>query len=91
MEGKTTEYIPIIKWKVLRKCHACNQKKRQCILSLNEKYETVNSSGDNLLNKRIEILVPVDTKTNINLKIATQKTDVINQFNNVIKDNITLT
>ena len=33
--------------------------------------------GDNLLNKRTKYLVPVDTEININLKIATQKADVI--------------
>ena len=48
--------IPRIKWKVLRKCHAYNQKKRQCILSLNEKYEIACYKRDNLLNKRTEIL-----------------------------------
>ena len=32
---KQQNRIPIIKWKVLRKCHAYNQKKRQCILCLN--------------------------------------------------------
>ena len=46
---------------------------------------------DNLLNKELKSLVPVDTETNINLKIATQKTDVIHQSHNVIKDTITLT
>ena len=35
-------------------------------------------------------MVPVDTETNINLKIATQKTEVIYQFHNVMKDTITL-
>ena len=80
----------MIKWKVLRKCHAYNQKKRQCILCLNEKYEIGCYKGDNLLSKRTEIL---DTcrHTNFNLKIVTQKTDVIYQSHNVIKDTITLT
>ena len=35
-------------------------------------------------------MVPVDTETNIYLKIATQKTNVIYQSHNVIKDTITL-
>ena len=48
--------IPRIKWKVLRKCHAYNQKKKQCILCLNEKYEIVCYKEDNLSNKRTEIL-----------------------------------
>ena len=38
-------------------------------------YDIACYEGDNLLNKR----TPVDTETNVNLKIATQKTDVINQ------------
>ena len=41
--------------------------------------------------KEPKYLVPVDTERNINLKIATQKTDVIYQSRNVIKDTITLT
>ena len=45
-----------IKWKALNKCHAYNQKKRQCILCLNEKYEIACYKGDNLWNKRTEIL-----------------------------------
>ena len=44
------------KWKVLRKCHAYNHKKRQCILCVNEKYEIACYKGDNLLNKRTEVL-----------------------------------
>ena len=35
-------------------------------------------------------MVPVDTETNRNLKIATQKTEVIYQSHNVMKDTITL-
>ena len=46
--------------------------------------------GDNLLNKRTEVLGTC-RHTNINLKIVTQKTDVIYQSHNIIKDTITLT
>ena len=46
-------------------------------------YEIASYKGNNLLNKELKSLVPVDTETNINLKILTQKTDVI-------KDTITL-
>ena len=45
-----------IKWKILRKCHTYNQKKRQCILCLNEKYEIACYKVNNLLNERSEIL-----------------------------------
>ena len=39
LKVKQENGIPRIKWKVLKKCHAKNQKKRNCILCLNEKYE----------------------------------------------------
>ena len=41
--------------------------------------------------EELKSLVPVDTETNISLKIVTQKIDVISQSHNVIKDAITLT
>ena len=85
MEGKKIQNgIPMIKWKVLRKRHAHNQKKRQCISYLNKKYIIDNFKRENLLNKR------TDRETNINLKTATQKFDVINQFHKIIKDTSTL-
>ena len=43
------------------------------------------------LTKELRSFVPVDIETNVNLKIATQKTVVINPSHNVIKDTITLT
>ena len=69
---KQQNKIPRIKWKVLRKCHAYNEKERQCILCLNEKQKIACYKGDNLLNKRTEILGTCRHKDNINLKIATQ-------------------
>ena len=83
--------IPRIKWKVLRKCHAYNQKKRQCILCLNEKYEIACYKGDILLNKRTEILGTCRHRNKYSLKVATQKTNVIFQSHIVITDTITLT
>ena len=53
---KQQKGITIIKWKVLRKCHAYNQKKRQCFLCLHKNYEIACYKGDNLLKKRTEIL-----------------------------------
>ena len=82
--------IPRITWKVLKKCHDYNQTKRQRILCLNEKYEIACDKRDNLLNKIKEILAPVDTEANINLKIATLKTDAIYQTHYVMRDTITL-
>ena len=68
---KQLKGIPIIKCKVLRKCHTYNQRKKQCILRLNENHEIACYKGDNLLKKRAEILA-----TCRHLKIVTQKTDV---------------
>ena len=76
----------IIKWKVLKNCHPYSQKKRYCILCRNEKYEIANNKGDNLLDKRTEILGICRDRI-----IATQKSKVIYQYRNVIKDAITLT
>ena len=59
LESKTTKQNIRnngINWEVLRKFHAYNQKKRQRILCQNEKYEITCYKGDNLLNKRTEIL-----------------------------------
>ena len=53
---KQQKGIPKIKCKLLRKRYAYNQKKRQCILCLNEKCEITFYKGNNLLNKRTEIL-----------------------------------
>ena len=70
--------------KSIKKMSRLQAKKRQCILYLNEKYEIASYKG-------YKSLVSVDTETNINLKIVTQKIDVINQSHNVIKDISTLT
>ena len=64
--------------------------KRWCMLCLNEKYEIACYEGDNL-NKRTEILGTCRHRKKCKLKIVTQKTDVIYQSHNVIKDTITLT
>ena len=39
----------------------------------------------------LKSLVPEDTEKNMNLKTDTEKTDVINQSHNAIKDTIALT
>ena len=44
---KLQDGIPIINWEVLRKCHAYNQKKRQSVFWLSEKYEIAKYKGDN--------------------------------------------
>ena len=39
----------------------------------------------------VESLVPVDTEKNMNLKTETEKTDIIIESHNAIKDTIALT
>ena len=43
------------------------------------------------LTKELKCLVPVDAEIDINLKITSQKTDILNQSHNIIEDTITLT
>ena len=47
--------------------------------------------GENLLNKRTEVLGNCRYRNEYKLKITTQKANVIYQSHNVIKDTITLT
>ena len=54
-KAKQQNGTPRIKWKVLKKCHTYNQKKRQCTLCLNKKYEIACYKGENFLNKITEI------------------------------------
>ena len=56
-----------------------------------QKYGIACYKGDNLLNKRTKILGTCRHRTNTNLEIVTQKTDVIYKSHNVIKQTITLT
>ena len=65
--------IPRIKWKVLKKCHAYNQKKRLRILCLNEKYEIACHKADNLLNKRTEIFLTCRHRSKYKIKTCDSK------------------
>ena len=47
---------PSIKSKIIGKCLPCNQNTKKCNLRLNVKYEIAMFRGDNLLNKRNEII-----------------------------------
>ena len=53
---------------MLKKYQAYNQKKRHCVLCLNEKYEIANYKEDNLLNKRTEIVSTCRHKNKFELK-----------------------
>ena len=58
---------------------------------LNEKYEIACYKGDNVSNKRIEILGTCRHRNKYYLKVAVQKTNVIYQSHIIITDTITLT
>ena len=53
---KRSNYTPQIEWKILRVCPPFNQASRRCSLCLNEKLEIALYTGDNLLNKRNELI-----------------------------------
>ena len=42
--------------KIIRICRSYNPNSKRCLLCLNEKYEIATYKGDNLLNKRTEII-----------------------------------
>ena len=47
---------PKITWKIIRICRSYNPNSKRCLLCLNEKYEIATYKGDNVLNKRTEII-----------------------------------
>ena len=55
-EIKKRNGTPKITWKIIRICGSYNQNSKRCLLCLNEKYEIATYKGDNLLNKRTEII-----------------------------------
>ena len=55
-EIKKRNGTPKITWKITKICRSYNPNSKRCFLSLNEKYEIATYKGDNLLNKRPEII-----------------------------------
>ena len=55
-EIKKPNGTPKITWKIIRICRSYNPNSMRCLLCLNEKYEIATYKGDNLLNKRTEII-----------------------------------
>ena len=53
---KRNHFTPIVTWRIIRKCATFNTTKRKCYLCLNEKLEIASYKGDNLLNKRSELI-----------------------------------
>ena len=53
---KETGHQPFIRWEIVRKCSPYNPHTKRCLLCLNEKLEIASYTGNNLLNKRDEII-----------------------------------
>ena len=53
---KRNHFTPIVTWRIIRKCTPFNTTKRKCYLCLNEKLEIASCKGDNLLNRRSELI-----------------------------------
>ena len=49
-------YTPKITWRIVRKCPPYNYNSRKCYLCLNEKLEIALYEGENLLNKKTELI-----------------------------------
>ena len=55
-EIKRNDFTPKVTWRIIKKCAPFNTTKRKCHLCLNEKLEIASYKGDNLLNKRKELI-----------------------------------
>ena len=53
---KRNHFTPVVTWRIIRKCAPFNTTKRRCYLCLNEKLEIASYKGDNLFNKRSELI-----------------------------------
>ena len=49
-------YTPKITWRIIRKYLPSNYNSRKCYLCLNEKLERALYAGENLLNKKMELI-----------------------------------
>ena len=47
---------PKVTWKILKKCSAYNSESKRCLLCISEKPEIAEYNGDNILNKRSEVV-----------------------------------
>ena len=55
-EIKKHSGTPKVTWKIIRICRSYNPNSKRCLLCLNEKYEIATYKGDNLLNKRTQMI-----------------------------------
>ena len=62
---KRKHFTPKVTLRIIRRCTAFNTTKRKCYLCLNEKLEIASYKGDNLMNKKSELISKCrHTKTN---------------------------
>ena len=80
---KHNHFTPTVTWRVIRKCAPFNTTKRKRYLCLNEKLDIASYKGDNLLNKRSELInkcrhqnkftvLRYDSKVTFSLKYSSQ-------------------
>ena len=60
---KRNHFTPKVTWRIIWKCAPFNTATRKCYLFLNEKLEMASYKGDNLLNKRSELINKYRPKT----------------------------
>ena len=53
---KSSGQTPVITWKIVRRCSPYNPNSKRCYLCLNEKMEIATYRGNNLLNKKTELI-----------------------------------
>ena len=68
-EIKKRNGTPKTTWKIIRICPCYNPNSKHCLLCLKEKYKIATYKGDNLFNKRIEIINTCSSEVSINLPI----------------------
>ena len=56
LDIKRNNFIPEVTWSIVRECPPYSLSKRKCYLCLNEKLEINSYKGNNLLNKRLELI-----------------------------------
>ena len=74
-------------WKILGQYHPYDVNTKRCLLCVNEKLQIAIYSGNNMLNKRTEIISNVGTGTNMpcQVTIAWIETDVKLKFLEIIE------
>ena len=55
-DNKRSNFIPKVTWSIARECPLYSLSKRKCYFCLNEKFEINSNKGNNLLNKKPELI-----------------------------------